>query len=80
MANLTGAKTAEFLPQLVAEIPWGHHRLILDKMADPAAPLYYLHATARFGWSLNVLLDQGAEGSGLDTGQILLVCLVLLSH
>jgi len=50
--------SAEFLPQLVAEIPWGHHRLILDKLTDPAARLYYLRATARFGWSRNVLLNQ----------------------
>jgi hypothetical protein len=28
--------SAEFLPQPVAEIPWGHHRLILDKLTDPA--------------------------------------------
>jgi len=55
--------SAEFLPQLVAEIPWGHHRLILDKIADPAARLYYLQATARFGWSRNVLLNQIKAGA-----------------
>lgn len=48
----------EFLRQLVAEIPWGHHRLILDKLADPAARLYYLRATAQCGWSRSVLLNQ----------------------
>jgi len=58
----TGA-SAEFLPQLVAEIPWGHHRLILDKITDPAARLYYLHATTRFGWSRNVLLNQIKAGA-----------------
>ena len=55
--------SAEFLPQLVAEIPWGHHRLILDKITDPTARLYYLHATARFGWSRNVLLNQIKAGA-----------------
>ena len=58
MANLTEVEVIEFLQQLVAEIPWGHHRLILDKLTDPAARLYYLQATARFGWSRNVLLNQ----------------------
>jgi predicted nuclease of restriction endonuclease-like (RecB) superfamily len=58
VAKLTGAKVIEFLPQLVAEIPWGHHRLILDKLPVPAARLYYLRATSRFGWSRNVLLNQ----------------------
>ena len=48
----------KFLPQLVAEIPWGHHRLILDKLDAPAARLWYLRATAQFGWSRNVLLNQ----------------------
>lgn len=53
-----GAAASEFMPQLVAEIPWGHHRLILDKIADPAARLYYLRATAQLGWSRSVLLNQ----------------------
>jgi DUF1016 N-terminal domain len=53
----------EFLPQLVAEIPWGHHRLILDKLTDPVARLYYLRATAQFGWSRNVLLNQIKAGT-----------------
>ena len=47
-----------FLPQLLAEIPWGHNLLILNKLTDPAARLYYLRATARFGWSRNILLNQ----------------------
>jgi predicted nuclease of restriction endonuclease-like (RecB) superfamily len=47
----------------VAEVPWGHHRLILDKLSAPAARLYYLHATARFGWSRNVLLNQIKAGA-----------------
>jgi predicted nuclease of restriction endonuclease-like (RecB) superfamily len=58
VANLTKVEVTGFLPQLVAEIPWGHHRMILDKLTDPAARLYYLRATARFGWSRNVLLNQ----------------------
>lgn len=57
------ADTAAFLRQLVAEIPWGHHLLILDKLSDPAARLYYLRATARFGWSRNVLLNQIKAGA-----------------
>jgi len=63
VANLTEQEVIEFLAQLVAEIPWGHHRLILDKIADPSARLYYLRATARFGWSRNVLLNQIKAGA-----------------
>ncbi len=47
-----------FLRQLVAEIPWGQNLLILNKVTEPAARLYYLRATAQFGWSRNVLLNQ----------------------
>jgi len=53
----------EFLRQLVAEIPWGHHLLILNKLTDSAARLYYLRGTARFGWTRNVLLTQIKSGA-----------------
>jgi len=36
VAKLTEVKIAEFLQQLVAEIPWGHNLLILNKLTDPA--------------------------------------------
>jgi len=62
-AKLTEGKTIEFLRQLVAEIPWGHNLLILNKLTDPVARLYYLRATARFGWSRNVLLNQIKAGA-----------------
>ena len=58
VAKLTADQVAKFLPQLVAEIPWGHNLLVLNKLTHPAARLYYLQATARFGWSRNVLLNQ----------------------
>jgi predicted nuclease of restriction endonuclease-like (RecB) superfamily len=48
----------EYLRQLVAEIPWGHHLLILTKLHEPAQRLFYLRATKAFGWSRNVLLNQ----------------------
>ena len=48
----------EFLRQLVAGIPWGQNVELLKKVKAPAARLYYLRATARFGWSRKVLLNQ----------------------
>ncbi len=48
----------EFLRQAVAEIPWGHHLQILNKVEAPAARLFYLRATSKLGWSRNVLLNQ----------------------
>lgn len=44
--------------ELVAAIPWGHHINLLAGVTNPAARLYYLRATAQFGWSRAVLLNQ----------------------
>ncbi len=49
--------------ELVAAIPWGHHVELLKKVKVPAARLYYLRATAQFGWSRNVLLNQIKAGA-----------------
>ncbi len=51
------------LPEFLRQIPWGQHLLVLNKLSDPAARLYYLRATARFGWSRNVLLNQIKAGA-----------------
>ncbi len=48
VAKLPEQEVVEFLQQLTAEIPWGHNLLILNKLTDPAARLYYLRATAQF--------------------------------
>jgi predicted nuclease of restriction endonuclease-like (RecB) superfamily len=58
VAKLDQSDPLQFLQQLVAEIPWGHHLLILNKLTAPEARLWYLRATASFGWSRNVLLNQ----------------------
>ncbi|HMO50100.1 MAG TPA: PDDEXK nuclease domain-containing protein [Kiritimatiellia bacterium] len=63
VAKLTDAEFENIITGLVAEVPWGHHRFILDKTTDPAARLYYLQATARFGWSRAVLLNQIKAGA-----------------
>lgn len=56
--NHQAAAPGDFLQQLVAEVPWGHHLLILQKVPSPAARVYYLQATGRLGWSRDVLLNQ----------------------
>ena len=52
------AKLIGFLRQVVAEVPWGQNLVILNKVSDPAARLWYLQATSGLGWSRNVLLNQ----------------------
>ena len=44
----------ENLRQLVAEVPWGHNLLIINKVRDYAGRAYYLENTKIFGWSRNV--------------------------
>ena len=44
-------------------VPWGHHVLMLGRMKSPAEHFWYLRATARFGWSRNVLLNQIKGGA-----------------
>ena len=48
----------EKLPQLVAEIPWGHHIELMAKVKEPQEREYYLKSTVEMGWSRNVLLHQ----------------------
>jgi predicted nuclease of restriction endonuclease-like (RecB) superfamily len=63
VAKLTDQMIVQFLRKLVSEVPWGQNLLILNKLTDPSARLYYLRATAQFGWSRNVLLNQIKAGT-----------------
>ncbi|HDH13185.1 MAG TPA: DUF1016 domain-containing protein [Nitrospirae bacterium] len=51
-------KDVPILQQLVAEIPWGHNLLILNKVKAIPEREYYLRTSAEIGWSRNVLLHQ----------------------
>jgi predicted nuclease of restriction endonuclease-like (RecB) superfamily len=57
------ADAPEFLKQAVSEIPWGHNILIMQRIKDETARRYYLEATARLGWTRNVLLNQIKAGA-----------------
>jgi len=63
VAKLGGGQVSAFLRQAVAEIPWGQNLHILNKVTEPAARLYYIQATARFGWSRSTLLNQIKAGA-----------------
>lgn len=41
----------EFVPQAVAQIPWGHNRLIVAKIKNIDEALFYVQATVENGWS-----------------------------
>jgi predicted nuclease of restriction endonuclease-like (RecB) superfamily len=46
------------VPQLVGQIPWGHNRLIIDKIKDRTEALFYVQQTIQNGWSRDILAHQ----------------------
>lgn len=51
------AREAEFLPQAVAEIPWGHNVILLEKLKDSAQRIWYAQQATANG--------SGTRGIGL---------------
>jgi len=47
-----------FMRQAVAELPWGHHLLLLNKLDDMSDRIWYMRQTVELGWSRNILLNQ----------------------
>jgi predicted nuclease of restriction endonuclease-like (RecB) superfamily len=43
------------LQQAVAKLPWGHNILLLEKVKDETARLWYIEHAIQYGWSRNVL-------------------------
>lgn len=48
----------EIVQQVVAQIPWGHNCLIMNKLETENARLWYAQKTIENGWSRNVLAHQ----------------------
>jgi predicted nuclease of restriction endonuclease-like (RecB) superfamily len=46
------------LLQAVAEIPWGHNALLIERVKDPAQRLWYARQAIEHGWSRPVLDHQ----------------------
>lgn len=45
------------LPQLVAKLPWGHNILLIEKVKDKKARLWYAQQTIEKNWSRDLLLN-----------------------
>ncbi len=51
----------EFVPQAVAQIPWGHNRLIMTKIKNIEEAIFYAQATIENGWgrdNLEIQIDK----------------------
>lgn len=53
---------SEFVQQVVAQIPWGHNVVLLDKVSDADERNWYIEACRKNGWSRNVLVHQIESG------------------
>lgn len=52
----------EFVQQAVAQIPWGHNIVLLDKISDPDERIWYIEACRENSWSRAVLIHQIESG------------------
>ncbi len=59
------------LPPAMAEIPWGHNILLVEKLDDPSARLWYARMTTEQGWSRSVLVLQIQAGAHHRHGKAL---------
>lgn len=54
-AKLDSASRDQFVQPLLAQIPWTHHTIILDKIKTTEERFFYIQKTIENGWSKNVL-------------------------
>lgn len=52
----------EFVQQVVAQIPWGHNIVLMDKFDDENIREWYIKKSIENGWSRNVLIHQIESG------------------
>jgi len=48
----------EVVPQAVGQLPWGHVRVLLDKLTTRQERDWYAAAAGKYGWSRDVLVHQ----------------------
>ena len=58
MRSFAQAWPSEVVQQPVAQLPWGHITVLLDRLQDSAQRDWYAAAAVEYGWSRNVLLNQ----------------------
>ena len=62
MNNIKGL-TNEEIKQQIFSIPWGHHKLIIDRVGSNLInALFYINKTIENGWSHSVLIHQIESG------------------
>jgi predicted nuclease of restriction endonuclease-like (RecB) superfamily len=67
-AQLTGSDDLAILQQLVTKLPWGQNVILLDKVNDLRARLWYAQQTVTHGWSRSILALQIKSGAHARAG------------
>lgn len=49
------------MQQAAAQLLWGHHQILLDKVKEPKQRLFYIQKCVENGWSRNILSEQIAS-------------------
>ena len=57
-ARLAVTEDLAKLQQLVAQLPWGHNVILIEKVKNLRARLWYVQQTITHGWSRNILALQ----------------------
>lgn len=52
----------QFVQQVVAQLPWGHNIVLLDKLSGKESLEWYIVKAVENGWSRNVLVHQIESG------------------
>ena len=60
-----------FVQQAAAQLPWGHHLVVLDRVRTPEGRRFYIEQSAEHGWSRSVLANQIASGLHRRQGKAL---------
>ena len=67
LSRLVTESGDSILPQPVAELPWGHNIILLDKLKDPAVRLWYAQQARANGWARSTLehwIESDLQASG----------------
>jgi predicted nuclease of restriction endonuclease-like (RecB) superfamily len=69
MQTFAGAVEGPVAQQAVAQLPWGHVTVLLDKLDDPGERDFYASRAASYGWSRAVLTHHITTGLHRRSGE-----------
>jgi predicted nuclease of restriction endonuclease-like (RecB) superfamily len=68
-AHLGGNSNASIVPQLAAQLPWGHHVWLIERVKNRADRFWYMQQAVTHGWSRSILSAQIAAKAHRGAGK-----------